>query len=96
MDFKPVETPWGVMYLHHSHSVWYTKFDYDPRGIKKDCWMAYRSSLSFPEEKENAWCFDGTREGDALGYDTEEKAKAVCLARFNKMELIKSGKFIYH
>jgi hypothetical protein len=92
-DFKPIETPWGVMYLHHSREVWYTHFDYDPRGKKKDCWMAYRTSRDWPSE--TPWCQDGTREGDSMGYPTEEEAKTACLARYNKMALIKSGKFIY-
>jgi hypothetical protein len=93
-NFKPIKTPWGVMYLHNSRTVWYTRYEYDARGNKKECWMAYRTSMDHPSE--TPWCQDGMRIGDIHGYDTEEKAKTACLAHFDKMTLIKSGKWIYN
>ena len=88
-DFKPIETNWGVMYLHHSREVWYTKYDYC-EGKKRDCWVAYRTSLE--RRVDNPWCHDATSLGTVL---SEELAIKLCIARFDKMELIKSGKFLY-
>jgi hypothetical protein len=88
-DFKPIETPWGVMHLHKSKTVWYTKYDYC-EGKKRDCWIAYHTSID--SRVDNPWCHDAIGLGTVL---SEELAINLCLARFDKMELIRSGKFLY-
>lgn len=90
-DFTAIDTHWGVMYLHHSRTVWYTRYDYDSDGKERDCWMAYRSGVNWPSA--TPWCQDGSRIGSQVL--NEADAIKLCLDHYNKMELVRSGKFEY-
>ncbi len=88
-DFKPIETTWGVMYLHKSREVWYTKYDYH-NGKKIDCWIAYHTSRE--TRVDNLWCHDAISLGTVF---TEGLAIKLCTDRVEKMELVRANKWVY-